>query len=53
MGAVGALAALLFAPKSGKDLRKDIRKKTDEYYDETEKIIDETDLDRFDKFRVN
>jgi gas vesicle protein len=39
VGAVGALAALLFAPKSGKDLRKDIRKKTDKYYDETEKFI--------------
>ena len=38
-GAVGALVALLYAPKSGKELRKDIKTKTDEYYDETEKFI--------------
>jgi gas vesicle protein len=37
--AVGALVALLYAPKSGKELRKDIKTKTDEYYDETEKFI--------------
>lgn len=38
-GAVGALAALLFTSKGGKDLRKDIKKKADEYYDETGKLI--------------
>jgi len=38
-GAVGALLALLYAPKSGKELRQDIKIKTDEYYDETEKFI--------------
>jgi len=38
-GAVGALVALLYAFKSGKELRKDITNKTDEYVDETEKII--------------
>ena len=39
VGAVGALAALLLAPKSGKELRKDIKKKTNGYYDETKKFI--------------
>ena len=38
-GAVGAIVALLYAPKSGKELRNDIKIKTDEYYDETEKFI--------------
>ena len=38
-GAIGAIVALLYAPKSGKELRKDIKNKTDEYYDETEKFI--------------
>src|ERR1035437_8699423 len=38
-GAIGALVALLYAPKSGKELRYDIKNKTDEYYDETEKFI--------------
>jgi gas vesicle protein len=38
-GAIVALVALLTAPKSGKELRKDIKNKTDEYYDETEKFI--------------
>src|SRR5664280_3729757 len=38
-GAIGAIVALLTAPKSGKELRKDIKNKTDEYYDETEKFI--------------
>ena len=36
---VGAIVALLYAPKSGKELRMDIKNKTDEYYDETEKFI--------------
>jgi len=36
---IGALIALFSAPKSGKELRKDIRNKTDECYDETEKMI--------------
>ena len=38
-GALGAVIALLYAPKSGKELRIDIKSKTDEYYDETEKFI--------------
>ena len=37
--AIGAIVALLYAPKSGKELRNDIKNKTDEYYDETEKFI--------------
>lgn len=40
-GAVtGALFALLYTPKSGKELRKDIGKKKDELIDEAEKYID-------------
>lgn len=39
-GIVGAAIALLYAPKSGKELRKDIKNKADEYYDEAEKYID-------------
>jgi gas vesicle protein len=38
-GAVGAILALLYAPKSGKDLRNDIKNKTDEYLDEAERYI--------------
>ncbi len=40
-GAVGALMALLYAPKSGRELRSDIREKADEYMDEAEKYISE------------
>jgi gas vesicle protein len=38
-GSIVALVTLLFAPKSGKELRRDIKSKTDEYYDDTEKFI--------------
>ena len=38
-GSIVALVTLLFAPKSGKELRRDIKNKTDEYYDDTEKFI--------------
>lgn len=38
-GALGAVLALLYAPKSGKELRRDIRNKADEYMDEAEKYI--------------
>ena len=38
-GALGAILALLYAPKSGKDLRNDIRIKTDEYLDDAERYI--------------
>ena len=43
-GAIVAIVALLFAPKSGKELRKDIKEKTDKYYDDTEKLIADTKL---------
>ena len=38
-GSIVALIALLYAPKNGKELRKDIKNKTYGYYDETEKLI--------------
>lgn len=38
-GAVGAVLALLYAPKSGKELRSDIKVKADEYMGEAEKYI--------------
>jgi gas vesicle protein len=40
-GAIGAAMALLFAPKSGKELRNDIKNKTDAYLDEADKYIAE------------
>lgn len=40
-GAVGAVLALLYAPKSGKELRNDIKVKADGYLDEAEKYIAE------------
>jgi gas vesicle protein len=40
-GAVGAIIALLYAPKSGRELRNDIRTKTDEYLDEAERYLEE------------
>ncbi|GBD86714.1 YtxH-like protein [bacterium BMS3Abin03] len=40
-GALGAALALLYAPKSGKELRQDIKIKTDDYFDEAEKYIAE------------
>jgi len=40
-GVVGAALALLYAPKSGKELRNDIRVKADGYMDEADKYIEE------------
>lgn len=40
-GAIGAVLALLYAPKSGKELRSDIKEKADEYLGEAEKYIAE------------
>ncbi len=40
-GVVGAIVALLYAPKSGKELRKDIRDKSNEYYEDVEKYFTE------------
>jgi gas vesicle protein len=38
-GAIGAALGILFAPKAGRELRQDIKNKSDEYIDETEKYI--------------
>jgi len=40
-GTVGAIVALLTAPKSGKELRADIKTKSEEYFDEAEKYLAE------------
>ncbi len=39
-GAIGSIAALLYAPKSGKELRKDIGKKSREVAEETGHYVD-------------
>ncbi len=39
-GAIGSIAALLYAPKSGRELRKDIRKKSREVIKETGEYVD-------------
>ena len=39
--AIGAIITLLYAPKSGKELRSDIKEKADEYLGEAEKYIAE------------
>ncbi|MBA4252015.1 MAG: gas vesicle protein [Chlorobiaceae bacterium] len=36
---IGAAVALLYAPKTGKELRKDIKVKKDELVDEAEKLL--------------
>jgi gas vesicle protein len=40
-GAIGALAGLLFAPKSGRELRQDIKSKSDEYLDDAERYVND------------
>jgi len=40
-GAIGAVVALLTAPKSGKELRADIKLRSEEYLDEAEKYLSE------------
>ena len=40
-GVIGAVIALLYAPKSGRELRKDIKVKTDEYIEDAEKYIND------------
>ncbi|MDY0082268.1 MAG: YtxH domain-containing protein [Ignavibacteriaceae bacterium] len=40
-GTVGAIIALLTAPKSGKELRADIKSRSEEYLDEAEKYLAE------------
>ena len=39
-GAIGSIAALLYAPKSGRELRKDIGKKSREVVKETGQYVD-------------
>jgi gas vesicle protein len=41
-GALGAIAALLFAPKSGKELRADIKRKSEEAVEGTKRVYGET-----------
>jgi gas vesicle protein len=41
-GTVGAIVALLTTPKSGKELRDDIKQKSEEYFDEADKHFTET-----------
>ncbi len=41
-GTVGAIVALLTTPKSGKELRGDIKQKSGEYFDEADKYFTET-----------
>lgn len=40
-GTVGAMIALLTTPKSGKELRGDIKQKSGEYFDEADKYYQE------------
>ncbi len=40
-GAIGAIVALLYAPKSGKELRADIREKAGDLMDDAEKALTE------------
>ena len=39
-GVVGGIIALLYAPKSGKELRSDIRQRKDEMLDDAEEYLD-------------
>jgi gas vesicle protein len=43
-GLIGAFIVLLYASKRGKKLWKDIKNKTDEYYDETGKLLIEAKI---------
>lgn len=38
-GAIGAILALLYAPKSGRELRRDIKEKADGYIEDAEKYV--------------
>ncbi len=40
-GAIGAAFALLYAPKSGKELREEIKSKSDDYLEDAEKYLTE------------
>jgi len=43
-GLIGSITALLYAAKSGKELRKDIKNRTNEFYDDTEKFISDAKI---------
>ena len=45
-GALGGIVALLFAPKSGRDLRRDIADKTEEVYDKAQKYFNKDEAPR-------
>ncbi|MFN4908080.1 MAG: YtxH domain-containing protein [Bacteroidota bacterium] len=45
-GAIGGIVALLFAPKSGRDLRRDIADKTEEVYDKAQKYFNKDEAPR-------
>ncbi|MFM2133955.1 MAG: hypothetical protein RL156_1236, partial [Bacteroidota bacterium] len=38
-GAIGAITALVFAPKSGRELRRDIADRSVELYDKAQELI--------------
>ncbi len=38
-GAIGAVVALLYAPKSGRELRADLKEKADEFRDDAEEYL--------------
>jgi gas vesicle protein len=40
-GVIGAIVALLYAPKTGRELRENLMNKSDEYYDDVEKYFSE------------
>ncbi|MDZ7270933.1 MAG: YtxH domain-containing protein [candidate division KSB1 bacterium] len=40
-GAVGAILALLYAPKSGKETREDIKRRTEEFLEEADRELAE------------
>jgi len=40
-GAIGAIFGMLYAPKSGRELRDDLRTKSDGYLDDADKYIEE------------
>jgi gas vesicle protein len=48
-GAVGGAIALLYAPKSGRNLRNDIRYKANELYEDGKKISNDTWIDAKEK----
>lgn len=39
-GAIGAILALLYAPKSGRELRRDIKARTDEFMEDAEEALE-------------